>query len=381
MSLWQSLIKAASKTEDVAESVLRRIRRRMYRNTDVTIMPYCGYGTTDHIRLRGRVLENHTVENATDDDSAFRNLWNVVRRFNSDELPHVPLSITFNGQEQIVTTDNEGFFYAEFDLETPLDGVWHKATLQYEDDRRQTQTQADVMVTPADAQFAVVSDMDDTVIRSNVPNRIKLLANTFFKNARTRLPFAGVAEFYRALQVGNTHTFNPIYYVSNSPYNLYDLLAEFFKVRGIPTGPIFLRDFGLTDRYLGAANNHKTLQIARLMELHPDLPFILIGDSGEHDAEIYAEIVHQFPNRVLAIYIRDVRPGEDWKVNQEVQRLAEETYKQGVDMLLIPHTGIAARHAAEKGFINPEMLATVEAVVAADLPDNPIQAFFDDASS
>lgn len=379
--MWQSLKKVLHKTETLTDKLSRSVQNRLNRDTDVTIMPYVGYGNPHHVRLRGRVLENHRVEEAQDGDNALRNLRNIVRRFRSHELPHVELTITFAGQEQTVVTNDEGFFYAEFNLEEALDKSIYTAQFHYEDEEREAQAKSDVIITLSNAQFAVVSDMDDTVIRSNVPNRIKLVANTLFKNARTRLPFPGVAEFYRALQKGTQNTQNPIYYVSNSPYNLYDLLHEFFDVRGIPHGPIFLRDFGLTERYLGAERSHKTVQISRLLELHPDLPFILIGDSGEHDPDIYAEVVKQYPNRILAIYIRDVRPGKEWKVNERVEQIANEIREQGVDMLLIPDTLVAANHAAEKGFIAESSLVDIEASVQADLPSNPIEALLDEATS
>lgn len=377
MAFWQSLKKVTQKVETIADKGIRAVKRRIYRNSDVTIMPYTGYGNQQHVRLRGRVLENHTVTVATDEDTAFNNLRNILRRFNSDELPHVELTVSFNGQSQIVTTDEEGFFYVEFDMPHSLDEVWYTADFHYDDGKRQAQAEVNVRIAPTNSEFAVVSDMDDTVIRSNVPNRIKLLANTFFKNALTRLPFAGVAEFYNALEKGTLDTCNPIYYVSNSPYNLYDLLHEFFKVRGIPEGPIFLRDFGLTERYIGASNNHKAQQIKRLLDLHPNLPFILIGDSGEHDADIYAEVVRQSPERIAAIYIRNVRPDGKWKVNAHVQQIAEEIREYGVDMLLIPDTLVAAKHAVEKGFIPQSTLTDIEQAVENDLPSNPIQVLMD----
>lgn len=380
MVFWQTLKRMLSKIEQIADKLLRRIRRRLYRNTPVTIMPYIAYGNIHHVRLRGRVLENDTVRAARDGDNALHNLWNIIRRFNSDELPHVQLTVRFQEQEKIITTDEEGFFYVEFDVEHALDGIHHTAYFHYKDERRESSTEGAILIAPDNAQFVVVSDMDDTVIRSNVTNLIKLLANTLFKNARTRLPFAGVAEFYRALQTGTQNTFNPIYYVSNSPYNLYDLLQDFFRIRGIPIGPIFLRDFGLTKRYIGVAKNHKTLQIARLMELHPDLPFILIGDSGEHDPDIYAEIVRQYPGRIRAIYIRDVRPGQKWKLNVHVRQIKQEIREHGVDMLLIPDTTMAAHHAVKNGLVLETCLQDIDTAVKADLPANALEAFIDEAT-
>jgi phosphatidate phosphatase APP1 len=378
MSLRQKFLKTANYLEKRADKVVRKVKRRIYRNTNVTIVPYLGHGTARHLRLKGRVLENYTVLPSFDDDSAWSNLRNIIRRFNSDELPNAEITASFGNQQQTVLSNHEGFFEVLFDLNTTLDSIWHEVDLQY-NQRRNASAVAKVMIPPQDAQFAVVSDLDDTVIRSNVPNLIKLLFNTLFKNAHTRLPFAGVAEFYQALQKGTKNTFNPIYYVSNSPHNLYDLISDFFKIRGIPEGPIFLRDFGLTKRYMVANKNHKKEQITRLLDLHPELPFILIGDSGEHDPELYAEIVREYPKRIAATYIRDVRPKKDSKRDEYVQALAQELAEIGTPMLLIPNTTVAARHATEQGFIDSETLPAIEEAVEMDSARNPLEMFIEEA--
>ena len=378
MSFRQKLLKTANYLETRADKLVRKIKRRIYRNTDVTIVPYLGHGTTTHLRLKGRVLENYTVLPSFDDDSAWSNLRNIIRRFNSDELPNVEVTATFAEQEITVKTNDEGYFEVRFDLDTKLEDIWQEIELRYQH-RRQAHAIGKVMIPPKDAQFGIVSDLDDTVIRSNVPNLIRLLFNTLFKNAHTRLPFAGVAEFYQALQAGTKNTFNPIYYVSNGPHNLYDLLSDFFKIRGIPEGPIFLRDFGLTKRYMLANKNHKKEQITRLLKLHPQLPFILIGDSGEHDPDIYAEIVREYPKRIVAIYIRDVRPKRDSERDEHVQGLAQELAYRGTPMLLIPDTAVAARHAVEKGFIDSDTLPAIEIAVESDSARNPLEAFIEEA--
>ena len=120
-----------------------------------------------------------------------------------------------------------------------------------------------------------------------------------------------MAAFYQALQLGDTgKVFNPIFYVSSSPWNLYDLLTDFMDVHAIPTGPLFLQDFGLDrDKFISADHDeHKITHIERLLDLYPKLPFILIGDSGQADPEIYSTILEKYPTRILAIYIRDIHP-------------------------------------------------------------------------
>lgn len=91
---------------------------------------------------------------------------------------------------------------------------------------------------PAKAKFGVISDLDDTVIQTNVLSVLQAAHNTFLHNAYTRLAFPGVAAFYQALQQGQDGSMNPIFYVSNMPWNLYDLMNDFFDMRHIPRGPI-----------------------------------------------------------------------------------------------------------------------------------------------
>ena len=97
------------------------------------------------------------------------------------------------------------------------------------------------MLVPApQAQFGVISDIDDTVVHSNVTSKLRMILTVALSNARTRKPFKGVAAFYRALHAG----VNPVFYVSKSPWNLYAPLVEYLEVQGLPLGPLLLRDFG-----------------------------------------------------------------------------------------------------------------------------------------
>ena len=85
-----------------------------------------------------------------------------------------------------------------------------------------------VLVPPSDAEFGVISDLDDTVIQSDVIRKLRMLVKLALSNAHTRKPFRGVAAFYRALHRGR----NPFFYVSKSPHNLYSPLVEFLQHQG-----------------------------------------------------------------------------------------------------------------------------------------------------
>ena len=101
----------------------------------------------------------------------------------------------------------------------------------------------DVLMVSRKHEFVIVSDVDDTLLVSHSTQFVKKMRLMLFKNAITRLPFPGVTDFYKALQNGmDESTFNPIFYVSSSERNLYDLLIDFLAYRNIPKGPFLLRN-------------------------------------------------------------------------------------------------------------------------------------------
>jgi phosphatidate phosphatase APP1 len=219
-----------------------------------------------------------------------------------------------------------------------------------------------LMISPPFSQFGVISDIDDTVLVTGATSILQTARLTFLGNAYTRLPFAGVAAFYRALQSGPVTTlFNPIYYVSSSPWNLYDLLIDFFRIQGVPKGPILLRDLGLDPSLLSSQSHHthKLAMIRKVLDVNPQLPFVLIGDSGQQDPEIYAQVVRENPGRIKAIYIRDVSTGQ--QRDDDVNLLIQATQQFNVPMLLVADTVAAAEHAASLGLIDSDTIPEIRA--------------------
>ena len=89
---------------------------------------------------------------------------------------------------------------------------------------------------------------------------------------------------------------NPFFYISKSPWNLYAPLVEYLEVQQ-PLGPLLLRDFGLRPE-----KEHKRKAIEEILATYPKLKFILSGDSGEEDPEIYSAVVHRHPDRSGHLY-------------------------------------------------------------------------------
>jgi len=180
------------------------------------------------------------------------------------------------------------------------------------------------------------------------------------QGACQRIAFPGVAAFYRTLSFHSNAERNPIFYVSSAPWNIYDLTLDILELNKIPLGPILLQDYGWDRRKFFCASHaeHKTLQIQRIMATYPELSFVLIGDSGQQDAEIYSAVLEQTPNRVRAVYIRDVSQNAR---DEEVRTLASRAAAHGGQLLLVRDSLEAATHAAGLGLITQEDLATVDA--------------------
>jgi phosphatidate phosphatase APP1 len=329
------------------------------RRRHVEVHPFRGYGTPTRMVLRGRVLRSTGLVRSRLGDSVLDNLRNMFHRFESDEVPGALVAARAGaGGEARVRSDEEGYFQFVLDLPRPLDDprVWEPVDLELLEPAAPAgvpHATGQVLV-PRDPEYAVVSDLDDTVLRSHATSLWQMAKLTLLHNAHTRLPFEGVAGFYQALQRGRDgEAYNPVFYVSNSPWNLYDLLEDFLDVHGIPRGPLLLRDWSL--RTLKAGEVHKLAAIEGLLGVYPELRVVLIGDSGERDPEIYRQVVLRHPGRVLAVYVRDVAPDR----HEAVRAIAAELAGHGVDVIFSPDTEAARRHALDRGLI-----------VAAALPDD-----------
>ncbi len=367
---------------DLAEAIGRRARHtadaveRLVDRDPYGIVAYRGYAAADRALVLGRVLQAHGIAPADPSHGRWRNLVHAFRRLESDPLPFARVRAAVGGAVSETVADDEGFLHAWVPLREPLvAGGWSPVRLELIDPRGgagEPQTGSVLTLTPT-ARFAVVSDLDDTVIQSHVTDFVRAARLVLLENARTRLPFHGVAAFYRALEQGSGGAEgNPIFYVSNSPWNLYDVIDDFLGAQEIPRGPLLLRDWDLGLR-LRRRPTHKATAIPEILASYPELPFILVGDSGQEDPEIYRAVVGDHPDRVLAVYIRNVSRGPERAT--AIRRLADEVTAAGSVLLLGDDTLFMARHAAERGWIAASALGEIgeekradEGATAAKLP-------------
>ncbi|WP_089331734.1 App1 family protein [Hymenobacter mucosus] len=367
-----SLLNKLSDWSERADDVLTRARARLGLLHPLQVVSYRSYGTPDRLYVKGRLLTDKGIGEPDPSDSRWHNLLNMYRRFDSNEISGAVLDVRpADGSAHPVVTDEEGYFTLNLEpkvLPEPIDYLWYPVDVAVQQVPApfplpaQLATQAMVLIPPADAEYGIISDLDDTVIQTSATDLLRMARTVLLRNARSRLPFKGVAEFYRQLQLGrNGKRNNPFFYVSSSPWNLYDLLEDFLNLNDIPPGPLLLRDMALGGKKAGDASahhGHKLKEIDNLLLTYPKLPFVLIGDSGQEDANIYREVVRRHPGRILAIYIRDVNLPER---SAMVARVSEELRSDKVEMLLVKDTVQAAEHAAGAGLVFQEAVSAVEA--------------------
>jgi len=372
----QSLVhRGAHSAEDTFDRLVARLRARTGRSDPVVVQPYRGFGTARELWVKGRVLEDEGIRDATDRDTLWQNVVAMYRRFESDEVPGARIEVALGETRLVVVSDEEGYFEAHLrpDPARTTSTGWEEVELRLvEPPSAGAPVVARVQVPHPEAAFGVISDIDDTILPSGATSLTTLARTTFLHNARTRLPFEGAAAFYRALSegpLGRTGILNPFFYVSSSPWNLYDFLEDFFELNRIPEGPILLRDLGIdAEKLIEDGHDHKLEKIERILGTYPALPFVLVGDSGQEDPELYTEAVRRHPGRIRAIYIRDVTPDDR---DAEVRKLLASAEADHVHLRLVADSLEAAEHAAGVGLIHP---AAVERVRSETLEDQGMEA-------
>ena len=332
------------------------------------VVGYRGYGTPTRVLVLGRVLQDEGIAPADAKHSAWQNLVSTLKRIETDPLPNARVRAAIRGNNRILFADAEGFIRDWITLDGAPAAGWQPLELELMAQRGvQSRSAASEVLVPSPlAKFGVVSDLDDTVLQSKVTSVLRAARLLLLENARTRLPFPGVAAFYRALANApspDAGALNPVFYVSSNAWNMYDVISDFLEHQRIPRGPILLRDWDLGQSPL-RNTDHKKRHIHEILDTYPALPFILVGDSAQEDPEIYSEVVRAYPGRILAIYIRDVSRHADR--SRAIGELARRVTENGSTLVLADDTLAAARHAAEQGWIDSATLGEIGADALRD---------------
>lgn len=268
---------------------------------------YQGYGSTDWVRVLGRVLLTGKPAPGSRAFHAARNGTQNVRgwrAFTSVPVQFIEVEITIGGVTTSVQADRGGLI--DTVVAVQLSPGWHTAVLRA-DGTEPVETL--IRVIDPDAKFGIVSDIDDTVMVTALPRPFLALWNTFVLSERARMATPGMAVLLDRLTI--EHPDAPVIYLSTGPWNAAPTLARFLSRNMYPSGALLLTDWGLTqDRWFRSGREHKHRNLERLAKEFPDMRWLLIGDNGQHDEQIYSDFAQENADKVAAIAIRQLSVSE-----------------------------------------------------------------------
>ena len=231
--------------------------------------------------------------------TANRHLMSRLKPFMTVPLANTTITIFFfndnRSQSRTVQTNDSG----HFNIRASLDFIPTDIRVLASESLSATEK---VHIT-GDKGISLVSDIDDTIKHSAISNGAReIFKNTFIRELGD-LTIQGVKEWYTKMsEMGVT-----LHYVSNSPWQLYPLLRSYFSLAGLPAGSFHLKHYtGMLQGIFEPAAERKRGSLEKIMHDFPERKFILVGDSGEADLEVYSDVVAENPGRVLAVFIRDV---------------------------------------------------------------------------
>lgn len=315
------------------------------RKHPVRVQPFFGFRSERHLHLVARALKGR--EPAFEKRSFWRDLTNMAGQYLSREVPDLEVELEYglaDGQSisQRAISGPEG--YVRFDIALPGNAGrpertrWERALVRWSLDGGHGGEVPAWILTPGSlTRTGIISDIDDTILETGITGSFRKIARNW-KRVMAQMPsdrtiVPGATAFYSAIGGKAASTkeaeaaidaliprarVRPVFYVSSSPWNLFSYLITFKRERGLPLGPVMLRDWGFNRKTLGSKSHgsHKVEAIERIVETFPDLRFALIGDDTQKDLVAFGEIATKFPGRIAAVFIR-AASGEPFSQEEE----------------------------------------------------------------
>ncbi|RZU49122.1 phosphatidate phosphatase APP1 [Krasilnikovia cinnamomea] len=290
----QRLHRAARVEDALNKMVERRLRQRGWQPV---ITAYTGYGAPGWARVMARIVLTRGAE--VRKQRAKVRGW---RSFTTSPVHDAPVLIRVGDQVHETRTDRSG--YVDCRLTGDLEPGWASVRISTEG---AATVEAPVRVVDPQVRFGVVSDIDDTVMVTALPRPLLAAWNTFVLDEHARAAVPGMAVLYERLS--QAHPGAPFVYLSTGAWNVAPALTRFLSRHLYPAGPLLLTDWGPTpDRWFRSGQEHKRATLRRLATEFPHIKWLLIGDDGQHDQELYSEFAHAFPDNVVAVAIRRLSP-------------------------------------------------------------------------
>ncbi len=276
---------------------------------DLRKLANAGYRTPTELRIRGRMVR--FAEGLARPDSTWSRFRMMLAIYNSHEVAGVTIRCVAGEIDAETLSDEEGYFDFAIPQTRPLPSttVWEKVTLSTPGNTMQSASiDAPILAPGLDDHWGIISDIDDTVIETGATNFLRNWRRVLAERPADRIAVPGASDLYRTIARDHIAPTRPFFYVSSSPWSLYGFLTEFMELNRIPHGPMFLKDLGIdTDKLFDHGHEmHKLGAIKTILQSYPEHRFLLMGDNGQRDVEIYAKAVDSFHDRIAAVFIRDV---------------------------------------------------------------------------
>jgi phosphatidate phosphatase APP1 len=284
----------ASRWEDAVQAFRARLARKLGHVEHV--LPFSGYGSTDGFRVLCRVLLLRTQPTRSGKQRKVRG-W---RSFVGVPVADARVVVSINNTTVELFTDRGGVIDHHVPISLPPG--WHTVSLRTAESQL---VKAKVLIVSPETTLGVVCDIDDTVMVTALPRPFLAAWNSFVRDEHARRPVPGMAVLLERLSRDNPGA--PIIYLSTGAWNVAPTLERFLGRHLYPKGPLLLTDWGPThDRWFRSGPEHKRTNLRRLAAEFPGIRWVLLGDDGQHDEEIYGHFAREFPERVRAIAIREL---------------------------------------------------------------------------
>ncbi|MDR1430920.1 MAG: DUF2183 domain-containing protein [Propionibacteriaceae bacterium] len=309
----------AARAEEIFDRWLERLLRSL--GWREKVICYTGYGTTGCIRVLGRVvlIPGRAPTGIAKDVGEFVKRRGF-RNFYTIPCVRTPISITVGKVEHRSVTDRGGYIdirIHDHQLEPGLRAVTVNS-------RGSKRVRAEVRVMADDEGFGIISDIDDTVISTWLPRPFIAFWNSFIRDESARQSPPGMARMYQQLLA--EHPGAPVVYISTGSWDTYPFLRRFLSRHRFPDGPMLLTDWGPTNTgWFRSGSAHKANTLQQLTEDLPGISWVLIGDDGQHDLDIYSTFAEVAPRYVRAIAIRRLTPTQQVLAHGSLTPLDERT--------------------------------------------------------
>lgn len=288
----------ASRLEDAVLRLRSRLARA--RGFREHVIPFTGYGSTKWVRVFCRVVLLRQKKSGGKPVKKVRG-W---RSFVGIPVAHTSVQVKIDGHFFTLTTDRGGVI--DQIVPVALTPGWHTVWITTQDSE---EVSAEIFVVSPSTTLGVVCDIDDTVMVTALPRPFLAAWNSFVRDEHARRAVPGMAVLLERLHQERPDM--PVIYLSTGAWNVAPTLNRFLRRNLYPSGPLLLTDWGPThDRWFRSGREHKTSNLERLTSEFPSIKWVLIGDDGQHDEEIYGAFARKHPDHVRAVAIRELSAPE-----------------------------------------------------------------------